>query len=56
MIRRTAVVKVNVPDDRWDDLDETIDTFRQAAQMVVDRAFERDDDGYVSPLVRSQRY
>ena len=47
MIRRTAVVKLNVPADRRDDLNETIDKFRQAAQMVVNRAFERDDDGYV---------
>ena len=47
MIRRTAVVKLNVPDDRIEDLNETIDKFRQAAQMVADRAFERDGDGYV---------
>jgi IS605 OrfB family transposase len=40
-------VKLSVPGDRIEDLDETIDTFRQAAQMVVDQAFERNDEGYV---------
>ncbi|WP_458189269.1 RNA-guided endonuclease InsQ/TnpB family protein [Haladaptatus sp. NG-WS-4] len=47
MIRRTVVVKLAVPDERRDDLRETTERFRQAAQMVVDRAFERNEDGYV---------
>ncbi|MFB6352951.1 MAG: RNA-guided endonuclease InsQ/TnpB family protein [Halobacteriales archaeon] len=47
MIRRTVVVKLAVPDERRNDLRETTERFRQAAQMVADRAFERDDDGYV---------
>lgn len=47
MIRRTVVVKLAVPDDRRDDLKRTTERFRQAAQLVVDRAFERDDDGNV---------
>lgn len=47
MIRRTVVVKLAVPDERRDDLRETTERFRQAAQMVANRAFERDDDGYV---------
>src|SRR5699024_6796605 len=34
-------------DDRRDDLHETTDRFRQAAQIAVDRAFERNDDGDV---------
>jgi IS605 OrfB family transposase len=47
VIRRTAIVKLGVPDDRIEDLNETIDRFRQAAQLAVDRAFERDENGYV---------
>jgi IS605 OrfB family transposase len=47
VVRRTAIVKLAVPDDQQDDLDETIDRFRQAAQLAVDRAFERDENGYV---------
>ncbi|WP_435156342.1 RNA-guided endonuclease InsQ/TnpB family protein [Haladaptatus sp. DFWS20] len=47
MIRRTVVVKLAVPDERRDDLRKTTERFRQAAQMVADRAFERNDDGYV---------
>jgi IS605 OrfB family transposase len=47
VIRRTVVVKLAVPDERRNDLRETTERFRQAAQMVADRAFERNDDGYV---------
>lgn len=47
MIRRTVVVKLAVPDERRNDLRDTTERFRQAAQMVADRAFERDDDGSV---------
>lgn len=47
MLRRTVVVKLSVPDERRNDLRETTERFRQAAQMVADRAFERNDDGYV---------
>ena len=47
MIRRTVVVKLAVPDERRDNLRETTERFRQAAQLVADRAFERNDDGYV---------
>lgn len=47
VIRRTVVVKLAVPDERRDDLRETTERFRQAAQMVADRAFEPNDDGYV---------
>jgi len=46
-IQRTAVVKLSVPDDRRDDLKETMDTFRCAAQRFVDRGWEGNDDGYV---------
>ena len=44
MIRRTVVVKVAVPQERRGDLRDTTERFRQAAQMVADCAFERDDD------------
>ena len=47
VIRRTVIVKLAVPDERRDDLRATTNRFRQAAQMVADRAFERNDDGYV---------
>ena len=46
-IQRTAVVKLAVPDDRRDDLKETMDTFRDAAQRFADRGWEGNDDGYV---------
>jgi IS605 OrfB family transposase len=46
-IQRTAVVKLSVPDDRRDDLKETMDTFRNAAQRFVNRGWEGGDDGYV---------
>lgn len=44
MIRRTVVVKLAVPAERRDDLRETTERFRQAAQLVADRAFEHDDN------------
>ena len=47
MLRRTVCLKLDVPDDRRGDLHETTDRFRQAAQIAVDRAFKRNDDGYV---------
>lgn len=47
VIRRTVVVKLVVPDERRNDLRETTERFQQAAQLVADRAFERNDDGYV---------
>lgn len=47
VIRRTVIVKLAVPARRCDDLRKTTERFRQAAQMVADRAFERNDDGYV---------
>ncbi|GGL51676.1 hypothetical protein GCM10009039_07490 [Halocalculus aciditolerans] len=40
-------MKLAVPQERRDDLCETTKRFRQAAQLVADRAFERNDDGYV---------
>ena len=47
VIRRTVIVKLDVPDERRGDLKRTTERFQRAAQMVADRAFERDDDGYV---------
>lgn len=47
VIRRTVVVKLSIPNERREDLHETTEAFRKAAQMVSDRAFERDSDGYV---------
>ena len=46
-LQRTAVVKISVPDDRRDDLKETMDTFRDASQQFVDRGWEGNNDGYV---------
>ena len=46
-IQRTAVMKLAVPDDRRDDLKETMDTFRNAAQRFADRGWEGNNDGYV---------
>ena len=46
-LRRTAVVKLLIPDDRQDDLKDTMDIFRGASQRFVDRGWEGDDDGYV---------
>jgi IS605 OrfB family transposase len=46
-LRRTAVVKLAVPNDRRDDLKRTMNTFRDAAQRFADRGWDGDDDGYV---------
>jgi len=46
-LQRTAVVKLAVPDDRRDDLKQTMETFRNAAQRFTDRGWEGNDDGYV---------
>ena len=46
-LRRTAVVKLSVPNERRDDLKRTMNTFRDAAQRFVDRVWTGDDDGYV---------
>jgi IS605 OrfB family transposase len=46
-LRRTAVIKLSVPDDRRDDLKQTMDTFRDAAQQFADRGWEGNDNGYV---------
>ncbi|WP_225335231.1 RNA-guided endonuclease InsQ/TnpB family protein [Halomicrobium urmianum] len=46
-LRRTAVVKLAVPEDRSDDLKRTMNTFRDAAQRFVDRGWDGDDDDYV---------
>jgi putative transposase len=46
-LRRTAVVKLSVPDERRDDLKRTMNTFRDAAQRFADRGWEGNDDGYV---------
>ncbi|SNR70096.1 hypothetical protein SAMN06266787_11219 [Halorubrum ezzemoulense] len=46
-LQRTAVVKLSVPNDRRDDLKETMNTFRNAAQRFADRGWEGNNDGYV---------
>jgi len=46
-LRRTAVVKLAVPDERRDDLKRTMNTFRDAAQRFADRGWDGDADGYV---------
>ena len=46
-INRTAVVKLSVPDDRRNDLKQTMNTFRDAAQRFADRGWDGDNDGYV---------
>jgi IS605 OrfB family transposase len=46
-LRRTAIVKLSVPDERRADLKRTMNTFRDAAQRFVDRGWTGDDDGYV---------
>jgi IS605 OrfB family transposase len=45
-LRRTAVVKLAVPDDRKSDLKRTMNTFQDAAQRFADRGWEG-DDGYI---------
>ena len=46
-INRTAVVKLSVPNDRHDDLKQTMNAFRDAAQRFTDRGWDGNDDGYV---------
>ncbi|RQG97656.1 RNA-guided endonuclease InsQ/TnpB family protein [Natrarchaeobius chitinivorans] len=46
-LKRTACVKLAIPDDRRDDLKRTMLTFRRVAQRFADRGWERDEDGYV---------
>jgi IS605 OrfB family transposase len=46
-LRRTAVVKLDVDDDAHCLLQETIDRFKQAAQMVVDDGWNGTEDGYI---------
>ncbi len=46
-LKRTARVKLAIPDDRRDDLKRTMLTFREVAQRFADRGWERDEDGYV---------
>jgi IS605 OrfB family transposase len=46
-VKRTAVVKLSVPDERRDDLKRTMNTFRDAAQRFADRGWDGDDNGYV---------
>jgi len=46
-LRRTVVVKLSIPDDRQDDLKDTMDAFRHASQRFANRGWEGDDDGYV---------
>ena len=46
-LQRTAVVKLSVPNGRRDDLKETMDTFRNAAQRFADRGWEGNNDRYV---------
>jgi len=46
-LRRTAVVKLIVDDDAHRLLQETIDRFKQAAQMVADNGWNGTEDGYI---------
>ncbi len=46
-LRRTAVVKLDVDDDAHHLLQETIDRFKQAAQMVADDGWNGTEDGYI---------
>jgi IS605 OrfB family transposase len=46
-INRTAVVKLSVPSDRRDDLNRTMNTFREATQRFTDRGWDGDGDEYV---------
>ncbi|MFC6993204.1 RNA-guided endonuclease InsQ/TnpB family protein [Haladaptatus sp. GCM10025707] len=46
-LKRTARVKLAIPDDRREDLKRTMLTFREVAQRFADRGWERDADGYV---------
>jgi putative transposase len=46
-LRRTAVVKLDVDDDAHQLLQQTIDRFKQAAQMVADDGWNGTEDGYI---------
>jgi IS605 OrfB family transposase len=46
-LRRTAVVKLDVTDDAHHLLHETVDRFKQAAQMVADDGWNGTEDGYI---------
>ena len=46
-LKRTARVKLAIPDDRRADLKRTMLTFREVVQRFADRGWERDADGYV---------
>jgi putative transposase len=46
-LRRTAVVKLDVDDDAHHLLQETIDRFKQAAQMVADDGWNGTDEGHI---------
>jgi putative transposase len=46
-LRRTAVVKLDVDDDAHHLLQETIDRFKQAAQMVADEGWNGTDEGHI---------
>jgi hypothetical protein len=46
-LRRTAVVKLDVDDDAHRLLQETIDRFKQAAQMVSDDGWNGAENGYI---------
>ena len=46
-LRRTAVVKLDVDADAHQLLQQTIDRFTQAAQMVADDGWNGTEDGYI---------
>jgi IS605 OrfB family transposase len=46
-VKRTAKVKLSVPDNRRDDLKRTMYAFRDAAQRFADRGWDGDENGYV---------
>ncbi|THE63701.1 transposase [Salinadaptatus halalkaliphilus] len=46
-LRRTAVVKLDVNDDAHQLLQQTIDRFKQAAQMAADDGWNGTEDGYI---------
>jgi IS605 OrfB family transposase len=47
VLRRTARVKLAVPDERRDDIKRTMRAFNDAAQAFADHGWGRNDDGYV---------
>ena len=46
-LRRTAIVKLDVDDDAHYLLQQTIDRFKQATQMVADDGWNGTEDGYI---------